>query len=153
MTTFSFRKTAHRCILCVTQSNWAKMWFSRFHVLPGSAEAQVNWGGIVKCVLIAYFIGNISARKYQSIHVCQIYSKPTVGRFLRHGVDHRSFRSDCTDTQIRPVAVRTVPLCGNVKLAPMLTVPNVTATHEAPVCAPIVILLYNSLLLCWFVLS
>ena len=59
--------------------------------------------------------------------MCQSYSKPTVGRFLRHGVDHRSFRSDCTDTQIRPVAVRTVPLCGNVKLAALLTVPYVTA--------------------------
>jgi len=29
--------------------------------LPGSAEAQVIWGGIVKRLLIAYFIGNISA--------------------------------------------------------------------------------------------
>jgi len=35
-------------------------------VLPGrpSAEAQVIWGGIVKCPLIAYFIGNISAKRY-----------------------------------------------------------------------------------------
>jgi len=24
---FSFRKTAHRCVVCVTQSNWVKMWF------------------------------------------------------------------------------------------------------------------------------
>jgi len=24
MTIFSFRKTAHRCIVCVTQSNWVK---------------------------------------------------------------------------------------------------------------------------------
>ena len=31
-----------------------------------SAEAQVNWGGIVKCLLIAYLIGNISAKKYQN---------------------------------------------------------------------------------------
>jgi len=70
MTTFSFRKTAHRCILCVTQSNWVKMWFSRFPDLPGSAEAQVTWGGIVKCLLIAYFIGNISAKKYQNLFMC-----------------------------------------------------------------------------------
>jgi len=34
--------------------------------LPGSAEAQVIWGGIVKRPLIAYFIGNISAKKYQN---------------------------------------------------------------------------------------
>ena len=31
-------------------------------VLPGSAEAQVIWGDIVKCLLAAYFIGNISAK-------------------------------------------------------------------------------------------
>jgi len=37
--------------------------------------------------LIAYFIGNISAKKYQKfIHVHQSYGKPKVGRFLRHGV-------------------------------------------------------------------
>jgi len=40
-----------------------KMWFLCFPVLPGSAEAQVIWGGIVKCLLIAYFIGNISDKK------------------------------------------------------------------------------------------
>jgi len=38
--------------------------FLCFQVLPGSAEAQVIWGGIiVKRLLIAYFIGNISAKK------------------------------------------------------------------------------------------
>jgi len=36
--------------------------FSCFPVLPGSAEAQAIWGGIVKGLLIAYFIGNISAK-------------------------------------------------------------------------------------------
>jgi len=40
----SFRKTAHMCIVHVTQSNWVKMWFSCFPILPGSAEAQVIWG-------------------------------------------------------------------------------------------------------------
>jgi len=34
--------------------------------LTGSAEAQVIWGGIVKRLLIAYFIDNISAKKYQN---------------------------------------------------------------------------------------
>jgi len=83
MTTFSFRKTAHRCILHATQSNWVKMWFSCFPILTGSAEARVIWGGIVKRLLIAYFIGNISAPQKisKSIHVCQSYSKPKVGRF------------------------------------------------------------------------
>jgi len=51
----------------------------RFRVLPGSAEAQVIWGGIVKRLLIAYF--NISAKNIKTIHVRQRYSKPKVGRF------------------------------------------------------------------------
>jgi len=63
------------------------MWFSCFCVLPCSAEAQVIWGGIIKRLLIAHFISNISAKKIsKSIHVRQSYSKPKVGRFLRHGV-------------------------------------------------------------------
>ena len=33
---------------------------------PGSAEAQIIWGGIVKRRLIAYFIGSMSAKKYQN---------------------------------------------------------------------------------------
>jgi len=37
-----------------------------FPVLPGNAETQVIWGGIVKRILIAYFIGSISAKKYQN---------------------------------------------------------------------------------------
>jgi len=73
--------------VCVTESNWVKIWFSRFPVSPGSAEAQVTWGGIVKRLLIAYFIGNIPAQKMsKSIHVCQSYSEPKVWRFLRRGV-------------------------------------------------------------------
>ena len=60
--------------LCVQHSPTAaafewNMWFSCFPVLPGSAEAQVTWGGIVKRLLIAYFIGNISAKNIKSIHV------------------------------------------------------------------------------------
>jgi len=90
---FSFRKIA----LCVQHSPTAaalltntafewKMWFSCFAIFRGSAEAQVIWGGIVKRPLIAYFIGNISAKKCQNPFVCQSYSKPKVGRFLRHSV-------------------------------------------------------------------
>jgi len=68
------------------------MRFSCFPVLPGSAEAQVIWGGTVKCLLIAYFIGNISAKKYQNaFHVCQSYSKSKVGRFLRHTVELKTY--------------------------------------------------------------
>jgi len=36
---------------------------------------------MVKRLLIAYFIGNISAKNMTSVHVCQSYSKPNVGRF------------------------------------------------------------------------
>ena len=68
---FSFMKTAH----CVQHSPTAaalstntafewKMWVSCVPILPGSAEAQVIWGGILKHLLIAYFIGYISAKKY-----------------------------------------------------------------------------------------
>jgi len=39
-----------------------KMRFSCFPVLPGSAKAQVIWGGTVKRLLSAYFICNISAK-------------------------------------------------------------------------------------------
>ena len=39
-------------------------------LLPGSAEAQVICGGIVKCPLIDYFIGNVSAKKYQNSFTC-----------------------------------------------------------------------------------
>ena len=64
------------------------MCFSCFRVLPGSAEAQVIWSGIVKRLLIAYFIDNISAKKIsKSINVHQSYSKLKVGRFLRHSVE------------------------------------------------------------------
>jgi len=38
--------------------------------LSGSAEAQVIWGGIVKRLLIAYNMSNISAKKYQNPFMC-----------------------------------------------------------------------------------
>ena len=56
--------------LCVTQSNWVNMWFSCFPVFPGSAEIQIIWGGIVKRLLIAYFIGKISTKKCQNPFMC-----------------------------------------------------------------------------------
>jgi len=63
------------------------MWFSRFRVLPGSAEAQVNWGGTVKRLLIAYFIRNICAKKYQNPFMCvKVIASQTCDVFLRHGV-------------------------------------------------------------------
>jgi len=60
------------------------MHLTSFPVLP---EAQVISGGIVKRLLIACFIGNISAKKITKfIPMCESYSKPKVGRFLRHDV-------------------------------------------------------------------
>jgi len=35
---------------------------SGFPVSPGSAEALVRCGGKIKCILIAYFLGNICAK-------------------------------------------------------------------------------------------
>jgi len=46
------------------------MRFSCFPYLPGSAEAHIIWGGTVKGLLIAYFISNISATKYQNAFTC-----------------------------------------------------------------------------------
>jgi len=59
--------------------------FWSFPILPGSAEAQVILGGIVKRLLIAYFSGNVSAKKINPF-TCQSYSQPKVARFLSHGV-------------------------------------------------------------------
>ena len=75
--------TVWQCINTASEKNAIFV----FPVLPDNAEAQVTWGGVAKRLLIAYFIGHISAKKYQNpFHVCQSYSKPMVGRFLRHGV-------------------------------------------------------------------
>ena len=42
-----------------------------FPVLPGSTEAEIICGGIVKRLLISDFIGNISVKKIsKSVHVC-----------------------------------------------------------------------------------
>ena len=67
---FSFTKTAHKCIEHVTQSKWVKNVILVFSLLLGSAETQVIWGGIVKRLLIAYFIDNISAKTCQNLFMC-----------------------------------------------------------------------------------
>jgi len=84
--------------LWVTQSNCVKMWSSCFAVLPRSAEAQVTCGGIVKHLLIAYFIGNISAKKYQNPFMCvKVIASQRWDVFLRHCVDvHKwTMTSEC----------------------------------------------------------
>ena len=64
------------------------MWFSCFRVLPGSAEAQVIWGGTVKRLLSAYFVGNTSAEKYQNLLTCvKVIANQRWDVVLRHSVD------------------------------------------------------------------
>jgi len=78
------------------------MWSSCFPVLTDSAEVQVIWGGIVKRLLIAYFIAlsvTFLPKKSKSIHVRKSYSKTKVGRFLRHGVYIYIFGGSCPLTE------------------------------------------------------
>jgi len=65
--------------------------FLHFSVLPGSAETQVFWCGIVKCLLITCFIGNICAKKYQNPFTSvKVIASQRWDVSLRHGVE--SFR-------------------------------------------------------------
>ena len=60
---------------------------SGFPVSPGSAEALIRWGGEIKYILIAYFLGNICAKncRNRTVHV-KIIASCKGGTFLRHGV-------------------------------------------------------------------
>ena len=63
-----FKQQLVECWQCTTAFEW-EMQFSCLNVLPGSGEAQVTyciWGGIVKRLMISYFITNVSAKKYQN---------------------------------------------------------------------------------------
>jgi len=54
-----------------------------FPVLPGSAEAQVIWRGIAKCLvfwLLALSVAFLLPKISKSVDVCQSYSKTKVGR-------------------------------------------------------------------------
>jgi len=53
-----------------------------------SAESRVIWGGImVKHLLIAYIIGNISAKNNENLFMCvKVTANHIGGAFLRHGV-------------------------------------------------------------------
>ena len=54
----------------------------------GSAEAQVRWGGKIKYILIAYFLGNTCAKNYRNWTVyAKIIASQRWGLFLRHGVE------------------------------------------------------------------
>ena len=91
---FSFRKIAHRCIVCVIQSNWVKMWFSHFPVLRGTGTTppQVIWGGVVKasfdCLLYRW---HFCQKMSKSILSCPSYSKPNVGQTHDVNRNHKVF--------------------------------------------------------------
>jgi len=55
---------------CTDTAFESNMRFSCFPVFPGSAEAHIIWGGKVKCFLVAHFMANISAKKYQNAFTC-----------------------------------------------------------------------------------
>jgi len=85
------------------------MSFSCFPILTGSAEAQVIWGDIVKRLLIAYFISNISAKKYQNPFTCiKIIASQRWDVFLRHSV----MRDSCWGQNFRTKNGRQVALTG-----------------------------------------
>jgi len=64
-----FRSGRQHCACNTVSTNtvfeW-KMWYSCFPVLPGSAEAQDIGGNVLRHLLNAYFIGNISIKNYQN---------------------------------------------------------------------------------------
>ena len=57
----------------------------------GSAEALARWGGKIKYILIAYFLGNICAKncRNRTVYV-KIIASCKGGTFLRHGVERCS---------------------------------------------------------------
>jgi len=60
---------------------------SRFPLSPGSTEAPAMWGGKIKYILIAYFLGNICAKncRNRAVYV-KITARCKGGTFLTHGV-------------------------------------------------------------------
>jgi len=73
-----------------TAFEWKKMRFSCFPVFRGNAEARVIWDGKVKRLLIAYFIGNISAKNYQNAFTyVRVIANRRCDVFLRHTVLYR----------------------------------------------------------------
>jgi len=65
---------------CSIYAKRCNFWFP---VSPGSAEALVSWGGKIKHILIAYFLGNIFAKncRNRTVYVQIIASQN--GTFLR----------------------------------------------------------------------
>jgi len=58
-----------------------------FPILLGSADAQVILRGIIKRLLVGYFIGNISAKNIKIRSQVSKLWQAIGGTFLRHGED------------------------------------------------------------------
>ena len=69
-----------QCTNRPTAFEW-KMQYSCFPVLPGSAEAQIIWSGILKCLWLLTSSVTFLPKISKSVHVCRSYSKPKVARF------------------------------------------------------------------------
>jgi len=84
------------CVSCfLVKKHAAFEWkdaISGFPVSPGSAEALVRWGGKIKYIFIAHFLGNIYANncRNRTVYVKIIASYKGV-TFLRHSVRIKLF--------------------------------------------------------------
>ena len=113
---------------------------SGFPVSPGSAEVLVRWGGKIKYILIACFLGNICAK---NCHNRTVYVKITAsckgGTFFWDTVDYV-----CRGELPHPVASldlvrgRGTKLHGNcliLQCGPMVALPNIDCA-DAPCWTP-----------------
>jgi len=83
------------------------MQFSRFSVLPGTAEAQVIWCGIINSFWLLTLSVTCLPKKYQNPFTCDVsksYSKPKVGRF---------FETRCIRTNLK-ARIRASQLHGQI---------------------------------------
>ena len=86
MTIFFFQEdSAQVHCACNTVELSEKCHFRGSPVLPGSAEEYLRWHSKESSLLVTFLPKNIKISK--SIHVCKSYSKPKVGRFVRHYVN------------------------------------------------------------------
>ena len=76
------------CVVFVDKT--ASIQHLRKKVFPaslGSVETTIRCGGKIKQLLIAHFLGNIFAKKFQNLHSCHSYDMQHPCHFLRNSVD------------------------------------------------------------------
>jgi len=69
----SYQVTRFNCFVFLVKKHEAFKWkdaISGCSVSPGSAEALIKWGGKIKYILIAYFLGNICAKNCRNRTMC-----------------------------------------------------------------------------------